>query len=504
MNDLKPLLLEIRNASKTYGNNTVLTNVSFHLKAGETVAIIGQNGAGKSTLSKIIAGVIEPNDGCEISIDGKNVNLFPPRNALNNGIAFIPQELSYVPEMTVAENIMLGRWPKKNGVISYDEMLRQTKMEATKHGIKLNVEEKMTNLKLAEKQLVEILKALTKNAKIILLDEPTASLTENESENLFNVVSKLSKEKGVGVIYISHRMDEVFKFSDRVDVLRNGKLVASQTTKLSDHQTLIYHMLGQKSEKIKAEYSGNRMKGNKVFSLLNWSSNTLPKLNNIGFDVYSNEIVGVFGVRGCGAEVIAEGIVGLNSEINGKIELQGRQRDLFRNPIDAKSQNIAYVPPDRKKQGLVLNTSIKNNISLPILKYLSKFGLMNFNSERVNAQSFSKNFNVRSEGIHQNVDELSGGNQQKVLLSSRLAMKPMLFVLQEPTRGVDIGARLEIHKRLREIAKGGTAILVFTSDIDEAIDLCDRLIIIRDGIKTGELIGEEKRSKNALKLASSD
>ncbi|WP_099355237.1 sugar ABC transporter ATP-binding protein [Fredinandcohnia onubensis] len=497
-------LLEIRNASKTYGPTTVLSNVSFTLKAGETVAVIGQNGAGKSTFSKIVAGVIEPDQGAKIVMNGEEVILFPPRNALKHGVAFIPQELAYVPELTVAENILLGRWPKKSGFVSHKEIIRKTKEEAKRFGIEIDVEKKMSELKLADKQLVEILKALSKDAKILLLDEPTASLTENESNNLFKMVGTLAKEKGVGVVYISHRMDEVFRYSDRIDVFRNGKFVASEQTKMSDHQTLIFHMLGQQKEELETTQFMDEQDVNHVFSVNKWNWEGLPKLKDINFSVSKGEIVGIFGVRGCGAEVIAEGIVGLRPDIKGEIEIEGNKRKLIKTPIEAKSKKIAYVPPDRKKQGLVLGMSIKKNISLLILNVLSKFGIVNFQKENEVSGSLSKRFNVRTVGLWQNVGELSGGNQQKVLLSSRLAMNPKILVLQEPTRGVDIGARLEIHRRLREIAADGTATLLVTSDLEEAIIVCDRLIIMRDGKLVGELKGERKTEEEALRLAAGD
>lgn len=496
-------LLEIQNASKTYNRTTVLSNVSFKLKAGETVAVIGQNGAGKSTFAKIIAGVIEPDRGGKIFIGGQEVILNPPRNALKHGVAFIPQELAYVPEMTVAENIMLGRWPKNSGGVSHKEIIKQTREEAKKYGMDIDVGKKMSSLKLADKQLVEILKALSKKAKIILLDEPTASLTENESNNLFKIVGKLAKEEGVGVIYISHRMDEVFQFSDRIVVFRNGQLVASEQTATSDHKTLIYHMLGRKKQELEVT-PFDEGKAEKILAIKNWNSTGHPKLINVNLDVRKGEIVGIFGVRGCGAEVVAEGLVGLHDDIQGEIELEGKPRQLLKSPNEARNQNIAYVPPDRKKQGLVLGMSIKKNISLLILKLLSKGGTINFQLETKLSKNLYHLFNVRATGLGQVVGELSGGNQQKVLLSSRLAMNPRLFILQEPTRGVDIGARLEIHKRLREIASEGTATLLVTSDIEEAIILCDRLVIMRDGELMGELTGDQKTEKNALSLAAGD
>ncbi|NGM85261.1 sugar ABC transporter ATP-binding protein [Paenibacillus sp. 7124] len=495
-------LLEIRNISKVYGSTTVLSDVTFTLERGETVAVIGQNGAGKSTFSKIVAGVVEPTEG-EIYVDGEMVSLYPPRNALKHGIAFIPQELAYVPELTVAENVMLGRWPKKNGRVSHREMVRQTMEQAQHFGIQIDVEKKMSQLKLADKQLVEILKALSKRARIILLDEPTASLTDNESKNLFRMVGRLAREEDVGIIYVSHRMDEVFQFSDRVDVFRNGRHVASEPTRGSDHETLIYHMLGHKKENLDSIASRSNRGRKCVVELCNWSNNGIPTISNLNLSVHEGEIVGLFGVRGCGAETIAEGVVGLNTDISGELVFEGNTRLLFKSPREAQNAGIAYVPPDRKKQGLVLNLSVQTNTTLLVLrKMLNRLRMLDFRKERKLTQNLSARFNLKYQGLWQSVGELSGGNQQKVLLSSRLALAPKLLVLQEPTRGVDIGARLEIHRELRAIANEGTATLVVTSDIEEAIILCDRLMIMRDGQVMGELSGETKTQQEALRLAS--
>lgn len=268
------------------------------------------------------------------------------------------------------------------------------------------------------------------------MDEPTASLTENESENLFKTVTNLAKEQGVGIIYISHRMDEVFRFSDRIDVFRNGQLIASEQTATSNHQKLIFHMLGQEKEELETSPFDQDSTAKQVLTVKNWNSRGNPQLENISLSVRRGKIVRIFGVRGCGAELIAEGLVGLQPDIEGELTIEGTTRKILKSPLEARQENIAYVPPDRKKQGLVLDMSIKKNISLLILKLLSKGGLINFQKENEQTAAMSQRFNVKSEGIWQNVGELSGGNQQKVLLSSRLAMNPKLFVLQEPTRGV--------------------------------------------------------------------
>lgn len=499
MQEKKVHLLETKNLGKKYGKTTVLSEVNFTLDKGETVAVIGQNGAGKSTFSKIIAGVIEPTEG-EVFLEGKKCRLFPPRNALRSGIVFIPQELAYVPELTVAENIMLGHLPGRGGMVSYQKLYKETEKLLRENEIPIDIHRKMDSLKLGEKQLVEIAKALAKNAKIILLDEPTASLTDVESKNLFRIVGKLAKEKGVGILYISHRMDEVFRFSDRVDVFRNGRLVASEKTKESNHEKLIFYMLGQESEAL--EQTEVKEKKEVLLKVKSWTSKTLPTLNEVSFDVCKGEVLCLFGVRGCGYEKIAEGMVGISEGIDGSIEYKGNERKLFKSILEAKKQKVAYVPPDRKKQGLFLEQSIMQNSTVMVLKELSKLGFVSKKKSLYLIASMADRFKLVFQGYNQKVSELSGGNQQKVLLGSRLGTRPELFVLQEPTRGVDIGARLEIHRQLKRIAADGAAVVIVTSDIEEAVSVSDKMIVLRDGKVTGKLLGAEKTEQEALRLAS--
>lgn len=500
MEERKRHILEAYGVSKSYGPTTVLKNVDFVIDPGEVVAVIGQNGAGKSTFSKIVAGVIEPTAG-KIYIDGKQTKLYPPRNALKQGIVFIPQELAYVPELTVAENIMLGHLPEKNGFVDYKKLYKDTELLLEENGIQIDVHKRMQDLKLGEKQLVEIAKALAKQAKMILLDEPTASLTDVESKNLFGIVCRLARENQVGILYISHRMDEVFRFSDRVDVFRNGELVASEKTSESNHDRLIYLMLGQDKESLQTVSNASH---EAVFSVKNWKSNTMPIIQDISFDIFKGEVLCLFGVRGCGYEKIAEGLVGLNDEIDGTIEYKGVSRNRFKSILEAKKNHVMYVPPDRKKQGLVLEQSILQNMIIMVHKDISKAGFISKTKSQGMVEHMAKRFSLVYTGSSQKISELSGGNQQKILLGSRLNASPELLVLQEPSRGVDIGARLEIHRQIRKLAEEGCTVVIVTSDIEEAVDVSDRMIVLRDGQICGELLGAEKTQQEALRLASGD
>ena len=493
-------LLETKRISKSYGTNRVLSDVDFTLEAGESVAVIGENGAGKSTLAKILTGVIRP-DGGEIYLNGKQLSFNSPRDALRHGIAFIPQELAYVPRLSVAENILLGQWPSWGGVTSKAAILARAREECRRFGIKLDVDRLMVTLKLADRQIVDIVKALARNAKLILLDEPMAALSEQESLTLFNILKQLAQE-GVGIIYISHRMDEVYRFSDRVDVLRNGDLVASVPPSQTTPQQLIAYMLGQEKEKFTLESNPVGAGAQAVVELRGWTREGIPPLSGVNLWVGRGEIVGLFGLRGSGTDLIAEGLAGLHPDINGELVILGQKGKIFSNPSDARRASIAFVPADRKRDGLVMTLPVKTNLTLLILKQVARLGLIRGGRERVMAGELTKRFDVRCSSLNQKVAHLSGGNQQKVLLASRMAAQPMLMVLQEPTRGVDVGARVEIHKFMAEIAAQGGAALLVSSDLEETVAVSNRLLVMREGSIVGELTGSHKTQANAIALAA--
>lgn len=497
-----PPLLDLRKLSKSYGSHRVLHDVSFGVERGEAVAVIGENGAGKSTLAKILAGVVRPDDG-ELALDGAPLTMRSPRDALKNGISFIPQELAYLPNLSVAENIMLGRWPSTGGFTSPDVVQRHARAEVQKFGVELDVSRRMATLSLAERQIVEVLKTLTRKAKLIVLDEPTASLNERESASLFTVLKVLA-QKGVGVIYISHRMDEVYRFSDRVQVLRNGQLVASVAPSACSPGELIAYMLGKEKDEVLQSLGPTNGRLEPALQIRGWSYAGTPRLSSVNLTVHKGEIVGLFGLRGCGAELVAEGLAGLRRDIHGEFVVNGRQQAIFTTPRAARACNVSVVPPERKSQGLVLTLSLQANIGLQIIAMLSRFGILKPLAERALASGYASRLGIRHHGLDARVSELSGGNQQKALIASRLANRPHVLVLQEPTRGVDVGARVEIHKSLRSVAEQGTGILWVTSDIEEAITVSDRVVVMRDGVIVAELSGADKSQAQALAAATID
>lgn len=496
--DSAPLLFEAWGLTKSYGPNRILTDLDFTLARGESVALIGENGAGKSTFAKIMTGVTQPDSGV-LRFDGADVVFHAPRDALAAGLAFIPQELAYLPHLSVAENIVLGQWPGRSGMTTPGAIRARAQAACNRFGIHVDLDTEMRHLKLAERQLVEIVKALLREARMIVLDEPTAALNDQESAALFAILRRLNAQ-GVGIVYISHRMDEVYRFSDRVDVLRNGRRVASVPPAQTTPAQLIAHMLGQEKEEF-ARVAPVRQ-GDSALALRGWRSSGLPALDDVNIAVQTGEIVGLYGVRGSGADLVAEGLAGLHPGITGEIVLDGKARPVFASPYQAIGAGLAYVPAERKRDGLVLGLPIRRNITLMVLRSLGRMGIVDVTREMSLTDDLVHRFDVRFRGADQPVERLSGGNQQKVLLASRIAARPRFLILHEPTRGVDVGARVEIHRLLSGVADAGCATLMVTSDVEEAVTVPDRLIVIRDGRIVGELTGDAMTQANAISLAT--
>jgi ribose transport system ATP-binding protein len=488
--------LETVRLSKSYAGHRVLHEVDFKIRAGESVAIIGENGAGKSTFAKIVAGVVRPDEG-EVRLGDVPVFFHSPREAWEQGIGFIPQELAYVPRMTVAENILLGRWPSWKGITSQTMVRRRAREEAGRFGLEVDFDRPMNILKMADRQLVEILKILVRDVRLIILDEPTSALSEHESQTLFGVLRSLTSE-GVAVIYISHRMDEVYKFSDRVTVLRDGRLVFSSETRKTTHDQLIGHMLGRPREELEGGTLLVAAAG-PVISLRNLHRE--GGLRHVSIDVAAGEILGIFGVRGAGGELIAEALGGCHRDVDGEISIDGKVMRVFRNPRLSRRAGVAYVPQDRKREGLVPTLSVQQNVGLFLLRLLSRLGVVRQRVERRIASKVAQEFDIRARSLSQKVAQLSGGNQQKTLLATRLSRQPKVLILHEPTRGVDVGARLQIHRFLRRLARQGIPIMVATADVEEAIAVSDRVVIVRDGEIVEEIRGEDKTQSRALQAA---
>ncbi|SJN11811.1 Putative ribose/galactose/methyl galactoside import ATP-binding protein 1 [Leucobacter sp. 7(1)] len=492
-------ILEVSGLSKSFGRQQILRKIDFAVAPGTCVSFIGENGAGKSTLGKCLVGVHQPEAG-EMRFKGHAVQPGSPRAAMQLGIGLLPQELAYVPAMTAYENIVLGAWPARAGFTSPARMKRWVNAELDRLGLQLDTAQYMSDLSLADRQLVEIAKALVRRADLLVLDEPTAALSSKESNDLIELLLRL-KADGLSAIYISHRMDEVSRFSDVVNVLRNGEIVLSAAPRDTTDSELITAMLGQEPGTLK---STNTAPNTTVVCRADrLNSTTVPPLRDVSFDVRQGEVLGIFGVRGSGQDVVGEAFGGLRPEVSGKICIAEAEYAPFATPYSSQDAGVSYVPAERKRNGLVLGMSIRANIALPIARRVAQlFGVINAQAEREIARQYTSELDVRYASMSQSVGELSGGNQQKVLLGGRLAQRPRVLVLHEPSRGVDIGARLQIHEHLRELAQNGTACLLITSDVEEVVAVSDRILVMRDGEIAAELCGNERSQQNTIAFAT--
>jgi len=462
----------------SFGANKVLDDVNFDLRSGEIHSLMGQNGAGKSTLIKILNGIYQPISG-EIELFGKAVHIKTPKEAQLLGMSFVHQELNVCEYLTVAENMYIGNLPKtKIGLYDRKETIAKAKKLLDDMEIEIDPCKNVRELRNAEKQIVEIIKALTRDAKILIMDEPTSSLNEREKENFFRIVRKL-KNNGVSIIFISHFLEDVIELSDRVTVIKdgvnNGVFLRDELNK----DALIVAMMGKKIDRNKHLEESALQNAPVVLEVKNLCSR--KKLNNISFSVRQGSVIGVCGLLGAGKTEIARAVFGLDDLSEGEIYING---ELIRHPTPAKmmENNVVYLSEDRKKEGFVPLMSIKENITLSISKLLKKKnGFLDRKRQSQLAQRFADKVMVKMESIDQAVSKLSGGNQQKVIIARCLATGPKLFLLDEPTRGVDVFAKSEIYKILQEAAEQGMAVLVFSSELEELLDNCSEIIVLKKG-----------------------
>ncbi len=479
-------ILRLDSVSKTFPGVRALDSVQFDVRPGEVHALLGENGAGKSTLIKIMSGVHEP-DGGTVELDGKPVRLGRPQDAQRAGIATIYQELLLFPELTVAENIFAGHAPRRRwGGIDWSLMRpRAREILASLDIHDLDVDRTVGALSVGNRQRVEIAKALSQNARVLIMDEPTAALTEADVERLFAIV-RLLKARGVGIVYISHRLVEVFELADRVTVLRDGRHVGTREVAETREDELITMMVGRALDALFPKTAAEI--GPPVLEVRGLSGR--PQLRDIDLTLHRGEIVGLAGLVGAGRSELAQALFGITPPDAGEILLDGRPVRIA-GPRDAIRLGIAYVPEDRGQQGLVRPMRIRENASLAVLRRLAKGGFIDFPAEAELARSIIRQFGVRASGIEQAVGKLSGGNQQKVVLGKWLATKPRVLIMDEPTRGIDVGAKAEIHRLMSELAGQGLAILMISSELPEILGMSDRVLVMRQG----RLVAEFPRAR---------
>ena len=469
-------LLEMNNISKEFPGVKALENVSFSLKKGEVHALVGENGAGKSTLMKILSG-FHPKDSGEIYINDKIVEILNPINAIELGISTIYQEIIAVHHITVAENILLGNRPKnKFGLINWREMEHKVKSILDELSIELPTSKLVSNLSIAQQQLVEIAKALSMEAKIVIMDEPTSPLTEEETKTLFNIIKRI-KSKGVSVIYISHRIEEIFKIADRVTVLRDGKKICEKIVRETNSDEIIKYMIGRELNEMYGKES-SMAKEKIVLRVENFSKKR--EFKDINFKLYEGEILGFAGLVGAGRSELMKSLYGINIKDSGEIYLNGNKVNI-NSPLDAIRLGIGMVPEEKKTEGLMLDLAVDQNITASSLKEISKYGFLSRGLEVSLANKFVKKLSINCPSLSQKVMYLSGGNQQKVIISRWLALNSKILILDEPTKGIDVGSKAEIHKLIANIAKQGTSVILISSEITEILKMSNRIIVMKEG-----------------------
>ena len=492
----KEYILEGKGICKSFSCVSVLNGAERSVAPGELHALMGENGAGKSTLMKIIMGIYTKDAGT-VLLDGKEADFKSARDALDAGISMIHQELSPIPEMTVAENVFLGRERHKiKGLPFVDKKALNDSTQALLEEYELSEfikpDMKMKNLNIAQTQMMEIIKAVSYNSKVIIMDEPTSSLSEKETETLFKIIDSL-KAKKVGIVYISHRMEEVFQLADRVSVLRDGKFIGCVRTKEATPEELINMMVGRELE---GGYPRSTVKkGDVVLELKNF--NRKGVFENVNLTVQAGEILGMAGLVGAGRSEVMRALVGYDKLDSGEIYLNG-EKITISHPRDAIRHHIIIASEDRKALGLFLDRSIRENISIQNFDLMSKGGFINKPKEKNLCQDYAAQMATKMNGIEDAAGSLSGGNQQKVVLAKCMLSAPKVLIMDEPTRGIDVGAKAKIYNIMLDMAKRGIAIIMISSEMPELIGMSDRVNVMCGGRITGELLGEESKSPQTI------
>jgi len=489
-------LIELRDITKTFPGVKALSNVSFDIYPGEVHALCGENGAGKSTLIKVMTGAHQPDSG-KIFIEGEEVRFTSPHQAIEKGIACIYQELTIAPQLDVAKNVFLGNmFVNRFGLLDLKRLYRDTKEILTDY-IGLNVSPKTLagELSVGQQQMIEIGRALTRHARVIIMDEPTSSLSEAETETLFRLI-KMLKEDNVAIVYISHKLDEVMQLADRITVLRDGKNIITMKTSEITQEQLISYMIGRELENLYQKSPARQ--GDVVLEVKNLTRKGV--FENISFSVRAGEIVGFFGLVGAGRSEIMRAVFGVDRYDSGEIYIGGKKLPPGK-PSAAIEAGLGFATEDRKKEGLMLRLSVLLNMSLVKLPHISKAGVINAQKQRELVEQYIKSISIKTPNVGQLVGNLSGGNQQKVVVAKWLMMSPKVLIVDEPTRGIDVGSKSEIYGLLNDLAHQGVAIIVVSSEIEEIMGICDRVITICEGNLTASLDIKNLKSETVLAAA---
>lgn len=480
-------LLQMRDITKHFGQIKALNGVDLDVYSGEIHALMGENGAGKSTLMKVLSGAHKATSG-EITVDGETVLMNGPAHAKALGISIIYQELALAPNLTIAENMLLGREQSRMGVLDRRAMSRACAGVLKDLGVDFHVDDKVATLSLAQRQQVEIARALLAECRILVMDEPTTSLSSKECDSLFELIRKLRKQ-GLAIIYISHRMSEIYDLSDRVTVLRDGRYIGCIQREDLSEERLVQMMVGRDlSSFYQKDRTAKYEPGPKLLSVTDLADD--QKIRGVSLDLHAGEILGLAGIVGAGRTELARLIYGADRKTRGSVTLSDKTLDI-RGPRDAIAAGIVYLTEDRKHEGLFLDMSVGKNVNIVAMDIDShSFGILNFKKGNARTNAAIDDMRIAVSGPQVSVGSLSGGNQQKVLLARLLQTSPKILILDEPTRGVDIGAKSEIYRIIEALAATGTGVLVISSELPELVGICDRIVIMREGIAAGEVGGD--------------
>ncbi|PSA95014.1 D-xylose ABC transporter ATP-binding protein [Bacillus atrophaeus] len=488
--------IDMNDIHKAFGKNQVLSGVSFNLKPGEVHALMGENGAGKSTLMNLLTGLHGLDKG-SIRINGKETYFSNPKEAEQNGIAFIHQELNIWPEMTVLENLFIGKeMTSKLGILNTKKMKALAKKQFEKLSVSLSLDQEAGKCSVGQQQMIEIAKALMTKAEVIIMDEPTAALTEREINKLFEVIASL-KKAGVSIVYISHRMEEIFSICDRITIMRDGKTVDTTNISETSFDEVVKKMVGRE---LTDRYPQRRPElGDIVLEVRDASKK--GSFEHVSFHVRSGEIVGVSGLMGAGRTEIMRALFGIDRLDSGEIWLAGKKTNI-KNPNDAVKKGLGFITENRKDEGLLLDTSIRENIALPSLTSFSPKGMIDQKREASFVELLINRLTIKTASPETHARNLSGGNQQKVVIAKWIGIGPKVLILDEPTRGVDVGAKREIYTLMNELTDRGVAIIMVSSELPEIIGMSDRIIVVHEGKISGEVASQEATQERIMTLAT--
>jgi ribose transport system ATP-binding protein len=497
------IILQVKSISKRFGGIKALDSVSLDIYKGQINAIVGENGAGKSTLMKVLTGIYQEYDG-QIILDGQKVAFTNPKEAQNNGITIIHQELNLIPYLSVAENVFLGReFINRFGLIDYKRMYSETKKLLERLDLHINPRTQVSNLKIGQQQIVEIAHALSLDARIVIMDEPTSAISEHEIKVLFDLIQSL-KSQGVAIIYITHKLDELFQIADSVTVLRDGKLIGSSPIEDVIHDDIVRMMVGRdiKDFFIKSDVTKSReVLCVKDICLAYARRQGDYVVDHISFTVKTGEVLGLFGLMGAGRTELLETIFGLHPKrSSGSIFLNGREVQI-NSPTEAINLGVGFITEDRKLEGLVSKMTVAASISLASIEQTERFGFLNTKLETRLAQDYVERLGIKTPSVQQVVENLSGGNQQKVIIAKWLATKPRILLLDEPTRGIDVNAKNEIYRLISELTQAGLAIVLVSSELPEIMAIADRIIVLSEGKQTAEFSHLQATEELIMKAA---